>query len=113
MKAITPCGNAGIRKCIGADPSEPAQAETGPKKFAEPVALSSTAHADLPLESCDSPVLPSCSASTYLRSVLGARRTLRGCKRRCKWGRGRKGRNLRNFNNQHFHSHLPNLWRGL
>ena len=50
------------------------------KKFAEPVSLSSTASADFPLPSCDGPVLPSDSVSTYLRSVLGAISKLRNAR---------------------------------
>src|SRR5437868_4071793 len=83
------------------------------KEFTEPVALSSTAPTDVPLGPCDSHVLPSGSASIYSRSVLGARENLRGRKGRCKRRHARKGRNLRKFNYQHFHSTSCNLWTRL
>jgi len=74
------------------------------KKFAEPVSLSSTASADFPLPSCDGPVLPSDSVSTYLRSVLGAIRKLRNARRTIKGSKEVMAAICGFFLFQYFHS---------
>ena len=57
----------------------------GPKRYAEPVALSSTAHVDFPISGLAAFLVRSSRAvSTYLRSVLDARGNLLGLGRRCK-----------------------------
>ena len=93
------------------DPSRKAKRGEGPKKVAEPVAVSSTTPANFPL-----------------RPLAGLARTARRCcfvllprRARRKWeSRGsassdqgfdkRKTRNLRILNNQHFPSPVCNLW---
>jgi hypothetical protein len=57
----------------------------GPKRYAEPVALSSTAHVDFPISGLAAFLVRSSRAvSTYLRSVLDARGNLVAMDRRCK-----------------------------
>ena len=57
----------------------------GPKRYAEPVALSSTAHVDFPISGLAAFLVRSSRAvSTYLRSVLDARSNLVGLDRRRK-----------------------------
>src|SRR5438874_6314058 len=106
-------------KCIGAilsacaaDKKGPAPEGAGPKRFAEPVAVSSTEPSDFPiLALADRLVQPCGSASTYFRAALGALVNLGGRQASCKWVPRRKIRILRRLNNQHFHSGLCNLWK--
>src|SRR5881392_3946746 len=56
-------------------------------------------------------LLPSVSASTYLRSVLGANRNLGEGRSLRKRSKRRKGRNLQEFNYPHFHSRPCSLWK--
>ena len=57
----------------------PASVRVGPKRYAEPVALSSTAHVDFPISGLAAFLVRSSRAvSTYLRSVLDAVRNLEG-----------------------------------
>src|SRR5690242_16368391 len=49
MNEMTPWSMLGGRRCIGDDPIRAAGAATGPKKFAEPVTLSSVESTDLRL----------------------------------------------------------------
>ena len=57
----------------------------GPKRYAEPVTLSSTAHVDFPISGLAAFLVRSSRAvSTYLRSVLDARGNLVALDRRCK-----------------------------
>jgi hypothetical protein len=56
-------------------------------------------------------LLPSLPASTYLRSVLGARRNLGEVKAFRKRSERGKERNLHGFNYPHFHSRPCSLWK--
>src|SRR5947207_791939 len=81
------------------------------KRFAEPVAVSSTEPPDFPiLALADLLVQPFGSASTYSRAALGALVNLGCLQGSCKSKHRRKLRTLRKFNNHHFHSALCNLW---
>src|SRR5205085_12138542 len=64
---VTPWAMAGGRRCIARDPSQP-----GPKK----IHRAGGAFVHLPREPSASAYSPSGAASTYSRSVLGARENL-------------------------------------
>ena len=83
----------------------------GPRRFAEPLAISFTTPSDFPiLALADLLVRPCGAASTYSRCALGANGNLGGLQGTCKGVANGKIRTLRILNNQHFHSALCNLW---
>src|SRR5947209_10333115 len=105
----------GFGRCIARDPIA-ARKRTGArrrrsKRFAEPVAVSSTEPPDFPILALAARLVqPFGSASIYSRAALGAVGNLWGRQGSRKWSRRRKFRILRTLNSQHFHSALYNLW---
>src|SRR6266480_702477 len=87
---VMPWSKAGRRRCIARDPTEAASRGCGPKKFTEPVALSSTSPGDRRLP-------PRALGSGFDRLALRARckREGRRCATRAQGGADRSSRNLR------------------